>query len=301
MVRQAAPRRRRQTNRAVEVSDTQVAPVFDVTRLGPYGPITNIANLFLYIMARLRPNWLQLISTSAISIAATLVAAHYLFGTYFVPASYQADREAAQLLQAKVAKIETDFTKLSEEHTAFADKTRTAIKRNKQEIDSVAEQVGEQVDGFWIPLTFDVYQINESQKFILPLSAKHNVRMMITASNTDLDFFEKYLTLYIDDRPLTPIDFFINHDSGTLRLRDLKAATRFDEDQDSQSFELRVRRGLTKTERADFQADLAEAQRPLHGDTPTGQISVLLVVKRPILTTANEENVPPPDGDPNLE
>jgi hypothetical protein len=292
MVKRVTTRRRRPPSPKVAV-----APVFDVTRLGPFGSITNLANLSLFVLAKLKPNLLQLVSTSLISIAATLLAAQYLFGNYFVPAAYQTDRDAAQTLQARVAKIEADFTKQIEENSSSIEENKLAIRRNKEEINSVATQVGQQVDGFWIPLTFDVYKINESQKFILPISAKHKVRMMITASNTDLDFFEKYLTLYVDDQALTPIAYYINHDTSTLRLRELKA-DRFDNENDSQSFELRVRRGLSAAERAEFEADLKSAQRPVHSDISSGQISVLLVVRRPILISGDEENLPPPGALP---
>lgn len=228
---------------------------------------------------------LHLVATCIASVVATLALIYFLFGNYFVPATYLEDRGAVQAMQDKVLQMEQTFT---QEIAGLSEQS----DRNGKDIYSIADQIGQQVDGFWVPLTFDLFQIGDGQQFILPIDARHDVRMMITASNTDLDFLQRYLTLYINNQPITPIEYYVNNNN---RPRKIKSSI-FDSEQNNQSFELRVRRDLSTAERTQFDADLASARQRMHADMPVGRISVLLVVKRPILTSGTEENLPPPGG-----
>lgn len=268
-------------------SETGAVPTPRPVGLGSFEPAVEESHVARSSEPRHTIGILHLVVTSIASVVVTLGLLYFLFGNYFAPASYLDDRAAVLALQDKVSKLGEDLT------LQIAGVSELS-GRNSSDISSIADQIGQQVDGFWVPLTFDLFQIGDGQQFILPIDARHDVRMMITASNTDLDFLQRYLTLYINNQPITPIEFYVNANNNN-RPRKLKSAT-FDSEQNNQTFELRVRRDLSASERVQFEADLASARQRMHADMPVGRISVLLVVKRPILTSGNEENLPPPGG-----
>lgn len=233
----------------------------------------------------LKANAAVVLASVLLSVGATLLAIHFWFGSYIVPPAYQSDRDAAQALRQAVDRIDT--ARVAELGEKF-----DLIDKNRKDIDLIVSQIGQQIDGFWIPLTFDIDKIEDGEEFILPIDVRHDVEMMITASHVDPKFLENYLALNINKTPLSSINAYIN-----IRTPRKLNASVFNAGQYGQNFELKFRSDLSDAERVQFLQDLATLKQTSHSDDAAGTISVLMVIRRPIFTTGTEENLPPPGGD----
>lgn len=247
------------------------------------GTLMGLAGLLLVFATRLKTNALVILASVLLSVGASLLAIHFLFGSYIVPQAYVTDRAETRALADQVARV--DLGQLEQ----MEDKFRL-VDRNREDIDLIVKQIGQQIDGFWIPLTFDIDKISQGEEFILPIDVRHDVEMMIMASNTEVEFLERYLALYINKQPLNSINAYIN-----IRTPRKLNATVFNEGQYGQTFELRFRRDLSAQERQQYDADLSRFRQSVnHSDQLSGQISVLMVIRRPIFTTGVEEDIPEP-------
>ena len=258
------------------------APDIDLKQAGTFFGLIAVA---VVVLSRLGSSWLVVICSTSLSVISSLFAFYFLFGSCIIPPIYHLEVTENQRIRKQVDSL--NFPTLTQLQDKIA-----LIDRNRKDIDSIIAEIGQQIDGFWIPLNFNLLSIERGERFILPIDIRHEVTMAITADDAEANFLKKYATFRINTASFDSL-------YGRVNERTLFEIPRnmFMKGQNGQTFELQLRHNLDADDKAALKRELAEMKlRVNHDDDMIGRISVLLVIRRPILTTGIEEGLPSTDG-----
>jgi hypothetical protein len=177
----------------------------------------------------------------------------------------EANEKAIEAANAAREKMVTDYD------LASISSISGITNLNRETIQSISEQINAKFDGFWIPIPINFESKTNSVSFRLPIQDQDKVRMSVYSDQSVQNLLERYMRFRVNKAEIDKIaHYFVTEPveiDGTL----------FRGDRYYQEFDIGLRDDVSDE---DFQKINRE------------QVSILIVLKRPIVVQRQLENVP---------
>lgn len=147
----------------------------------------------------------------------------------------------------------------------------TLVQQNRETIDSISTQINAKFDGFWIPIAINFDDRHQRMSFRLPIQENDNVRMSVYSDGNFQSILEKYLNFRVNKLEVEKVSQFFVTEPVLIDRAFFRGERNY------QEFDIGLNDDLSD---ADFEAIKRQ------------QISVLIVLKRPIVVPRRSENVP---------